>query len=379
MREKNKLLKVSFLFALLIISSGIALLVWEMCKTDSNAAGDIRVDVNAIEHLLDNGEIGKAKEVLGEIEAKQGSSIAFAVILLTSLSLLYILIVFSYIYRNILKPFERMHVFAANVASGDLTGELKQERGLYFGEFTWAFDSMRNEIRKARNAEQESIENNKTVIATLSHDIKTPISAIRTYSEALEANLDKTPEKRAHYLETIINKCDEVARLTEDLFLHSVSELDRISVNTESFDLKKFMNSAVVELNAAGNVAFSADSVSEAMVTADPKRLLQICENIVSNSGKYAHGSKVDISLSTWQNGYELSFRDYGKGIPEENLPFITQKFYRGANSENVPGSGLGLFIVSYLCEKMGAELRISNVYENDICKGLKISIYFFS
>lgn len=71
---------------------------------------------------------------------------------------------------------------------------LNYERSNYFGEFTWAFDSMRREITKARSCEREATENNKTVIATLSHDIKTPISSIRAYAEGLEANLDNTPE-----------------------------------------------------------------------------------------------------------------------------------------------------------------------------------------
>ena len=81
---------------------------------------------------------------------------------------------------------------------------------------------MRKEITKARSCEREAIENNKTVIATLSHDIKTPIASIRAYAEGLEANLDSTYEKRMKYLSILMRKCDEVSKLTNDLFLHSL-------------------------------------------------------------------------------------------------------------------------------------------------------------
>ena len=104
----------------------------------------------------------------------------------------------GYVYFAILRPFEKMKAFAGKIARGDFEDSLRYERSNYFGEFTWAFDSMRTEIIKARACEKEAIENNKTVIATLSHDIKTPIASIRAYTEGLEANMDTTDLEFQH-------------------------------------------------------------------------------------------------------------------------------------------------------------------------------------
>lgn len=112
--------------------------------------------------------------------------------------ILFLLIVFGYINFAILRPFEKMKDFAQNISQGNLEVPLDYARSNYFGKFTWAFDSMRTEITRARACEQEAIKNNKTVISTLSHDIKTPIASIRAYTEGLEAKLDSTPEKRFH-------------------------------------------------------------------------------------------------------------------------------------------------------------------------------------
>lgn len=377
MKAKYKLLGVAVVF-LVLIGALCAFFLWkDSDDVKKSQTSSIKVDINAIDHMLDNGDIDGAKVALQKMEeGNTYNSRSKDIIVSSIVAGVFVIVAYGYIYIRILKPFERMQKFAANVAAGDLDTELRQERGQYFGEFTWAFDSMRSEIKKARRAEAESIENNKTVIASLSHDIKTPISSIRTYSEALEANLDKTPEKRQKYLKTIIDKCDEVSRLTDDLFIHSVSDMDRMSVNPVVIDLKAFFEAKSDELMSFGNVKFKDMGDSKTKVNVDPQRMLQICENIIGNAMKYAPGSDVEISVASGDK-VVVSFRDFGSGIPEENLPFITQKFYRGANVSNIPGSGLGLYIVNYLCTKMGAQLKLSNVYEGEIIKGLLIEIVF--
>lgn len=378
MSVKRKVISITCVFLLLIIVATAAVLLINKSRINKNNQKNITVEVNAIEHQIDSGDIQGAKSNLHELSDTKSNDATALIISIAGISVVFVITIFGYVYVRILKPFERMHDFAANIAAGDLDTELHQERGQYFGEFTWAFDSMRNEIRKAHESEKNSIENNKTVIATLSHDIKTPISSIRSYSEALEANLDKTPEKRQKYLQTIINKCDEVSRLTDDLFIHSVSEMDRLSVNVTAIDIQQFFANSIDEINVGGNVNYKSNLSAKAMIKADPQRLLQICENIVGNANKYAPGSKVDITLlGESDSRVAITFRDYGPGIPEENLPFITQKFYRGNNVETVPGSGLGLYIVNYLTNKMGANLTINNVYDGEFSRGLLVKITF--
>ena len=220
---------------------------------------------------------------------------------------------------------------------------------------------MRKEIIKARAAEREAVENNKTVIATLSHDIKTPVASIRAYAEGLAAHMDTTPEKRMKFAEVIIRKCDEVSALTNDLFLHALSDMDKLEMNMHEVKLCAFMRKAVAELIS------DMDSVrlylpdSEWVISADEKRLMQLTENILNNAAKYGE-MPVDITIRQKDNDtVEINFKDYGNGMKDEDIPFALDKFYRGKNSADKPGAGLGLYIVKYITNKMNGEVRLYN------------------
>lgn len=263
---------------------------------------------------------------------------------------LFLVIVFGYVYVSILRPFDKLKKFAGIIAQGDFSVPLNYERSNYFGDFTWAFDSMRREITKARSCEREAIENNKTVIATLSHDIKTPIASIRAYAEGLEANLCSTPERREKYLRILMRKCDEVSKLTNDLFLHSISDLDKLKISPEEFELCEFLKTIVSEIAVEQKDIILNIPNMEVIVFADKNRMVQITENLINNARKYAK-SNIDITLSCSKGYTDICFRDYGTGIPNEDMPFIFYKFYRGKNCGKEQGSGLGLYIVKYIIE----------------------------
>lgn len=157
-----------------------------------------------------------------------------------------------------------------------------------------------------------------------------------------------------------MRKCDEVSKLTNDLFLHSISDLDKMKVNAEVFEICGFAESVVNEIAGEyGDVRFEKPGFT-ALVSADKNRLTQIIENLINNSRKYAK-TEIDIKL-TRENGYvSIHFTDYGKGIPDSDMPFIFDKFYRGKNAGSEQGSGLGLYIVKYLAEKMGGSVILHN------------------
>ncbi|MCQ2529197.1 MAG: HAMP domain-containing histidine kinase [Saccharofermentans sp.] len=378
MSNKGKVISLGCFLAVIIIIFTSVFIVLDKKETDNANSSKINVDINEINHQIDSGDKEGAKKNLEQLADRTGTSQThtYRYIAMGGTCLLLVVIILTYVYAYILRPFDRLEGFASQVAAGNLDGPLNQEKGQYFGKFTWAFDSMRKEIKKAREAEKTAIDNNKTVIATLSHDIKTPISSIRTYCEALEANLDRTPEKRAMYLNTIMDKCDEVGRLTDDLFVHSVSDMNQLSVTPARIDFKSYMAQTVELLSADDKVRYHDGLSDSVYIKADPARLTQILENLVANSGKYA-GTTVDIKSYVEGSKVITEVRDYGKGIPEENLPFITQKFYRGNNVEGIQGSGLGLYICNYLTDKMGAQLELSNVYDGETCVGFMGKIIF--
>ena len=323
------------------------------------------VDINEISQLIDRGDYDAAKQKTDEYAERLRrepleDSVGINGIVMCILTVIFMAGVFLYVYINILRPFDKMKDYASEIAKGNFDVPLNYERSNYFGAFTWAFDSMRKEIIRSRMAEREAIENNKTVIATLSHDIKTPITSIRAYAEGLEANLDTSPERRSRYLEVMMRKCDEVTALTNDLFLHSISDLNMLQMKPEEFELVPFLKQSISEIGAEHeDVIFRASDISP-LIYADKKRLNQIVENLINNSRKYAK-TIVTVSISLSDDMVSIHFRDKGPGIPDDDMPFITEKFYRGKNAGTENGSGLGLYIVKYIAEQSGGSIELIN------------------
>ncbi len=270
-----------------------------------------------------------------------------------------IITVFVIIYILVLRPFSKLEEFAAEIATGNLDKELKYERVNMFGEFTWAFDHMRREIKKAKKCEQEAVENNKTVIATLSHDIKTPIASIRAYSEALADNMDSTPERRNRYIDVITKKCDEVTKITNDMFIHSLHDLDKLVIKKEKLQIAHVIKETV-EAMSGSSTDIILGEVKECTLIGDSGRIAQVIENLINNARKYAPG---DIHIDTLKDDshYIITVKDFGKGIQPEDMPFIFDKFYRGKNHGDEPGAGLGLFIVKYIMEQMDGKAELIN------------------
>ena len=376
---KGRVLKITVIFSLLLVAATFILALNSGKSDPQDTRSEQLVDINEISQLINRGDYDAAKQKTDEYAERLRrepleDSVGINGIVMCILTVIFMAGVFLYVYINILRPFDKMKDYASEIAKGNFDVPLNYERSNYFGAFTWAFDSMRKEITRSRMAEREAIENNKTVIATLSHDIKTPITSIRAYAEGLEANLDTSPERRSRYLEVMMRKCDEVTTLTNDLFLHSLSDLNMLQMKPEEFELVPFLKQSISEIGAEHeDVIFRASDISP-LIYADKKRLNQIVENLINNSRKYAK-TIVTVSISLSDDMVSIHFRDKGPGIPDDDMPFITEKFYRGKNAGTENGSGLGLYIVKYIAEQSGGSIELINHKNGE--KGLEAVVSF--
>lgn len=392
--------KVLYMAAVsMILVTAVFLVIYVGYKKDYEEAlerannGKIIVALNEVDRLLideDNTGFYKDSQVKDNIDslivdlqddatATYKNDLKYITIFYIT-SMFAIIIIYFVIYIMVLRPFKKLEDFAAEIAEGNLDKDLKYERVNVFGEFTWAFDHMRREIKKARQCEQEAVENNKTVIATLSHDIKTPIASIRAYSEALAENMDSTPERRGRYIDVITKKCDEVTKITNDMFIHSLHDLDKLVIKKEDVNIHEVINETV-EAMEGSSTDIILGQVKECCLKGDAGRIAQVIENLINNARKYAKGNiyiNTEITdMAAGQNDtsysdYIITVKDEGKGIPPEDMPFIFDKFYRGKNHGEEPGAGLGLFIVKYVMEQMDGRVELVN--ESD---GLLVKLIF--
>ncbi len=373
---KSKIILITIVTLLLLTGAMLAITMTMLSFRSDTTNRDEIVALNEIEQLVKADSIktdeqpdslltqairDMQKHLKEQSDTNRNRKLFAYVIIIYTISVTFIIGIFLYVYCVILRPFQKLSGFASEVAGGNFESPLYYERTNLFGAFTWAFDNMRKEVMKARKCEKEAIDNNKTVIATISHDIKTPIASIRAYSEGLQANMDYNTERRQRYLSVIMRKCDEVSKLTNDLFLHSLSDLDRLMMNCESYQARQVIGDILLSVSGDNPRVKIQNEIPETIILIDSRRLEQVFENLIGNAIKYSGDSDIELFFETEGQYLQCHIRDYGDGIIEEDLPFVFDKFYRGRNSRDLPGSGLGLYIVKYIVEQMDGSIRLIN------------------
>ena len=264
------------------------------------------------------------------------------------------------LYFNYIRPFNKLQDFARQVAKGNLDMPLVIHKNNYFGAFTESFDIMREELARARQGEYEANKSKKELVAELSHDIKTPVATIKAMCEVIPFQTDN--ENVLQKTEIIGKKADVIDALITDMFHATLEELQVLNIDSCE-ELSTIILPMIEQMDYLGKIHIHGEC-PECLIYVDKLRLNQVIDNVINNSYKYA-GTDIDIDFGTSRDGGEeniiLTIRDHGEGVLEEDMPLITEKFYRGSNSEGCEGSGLGLYLSQFFMQEMGGEFNCYN------------------
>lgn len=284
---------------------------------------------------------------------KQQFTLVFAVsiLLLSLLCITYIL----YLNTTIFRPFRNMQLFAKHIAKGDLDMPLEMDPNHMFGAFTESFDMMREELAAARHSEYLANKSKKELVASLSHDIKTPVASIKAITELML--LSAGDEKISRQLNTLYSKADQIDHLVTDMFHATMEELNELQVSVTD-EYSRLLTLLIDNANFYERI--TTGPIPECIITVDPLRLQQVIDNIVNNSYKYA-GTSIHIVCEVREAYLEVDIMDYGPGVPDEELPLLFNKFFRGSLAGTQSGSGLGLYISRYLLRKMHGDIVCVN------------------
>lgn len=258
-----------------------------------------------------------------------------------------------YCYIKIIYPFKQLRKFAKNIARGDFDFPLKIQKDNYFGAFTESFDLMREELKIAREGEYQANLSKRELVASLSHDIKTPVATINALCEILELKLTEEESKKKVVI--IHQKAEMIDKLISNMFHATLEELQALKI--QASEQKSTMIPEIFEEMNHLQLIHFVNEISECLIYVDPLRLNQVIDNIVNNSYKYAN-TKIDVTFGETNHYITIHIRDYGLGVEESELAVITQKFYRGSNSKGQNGSGLGLYLAKQFMEGMGGSLE---------------------
>lgn len=268
--------------------------------------------------------------------------------------------------RSILRPLSSLKDAVDEIKEGNLNFEVKSSSRDEIGELCNAFEEMRVKLKESIDMQMQYENNRKELISNISHDLKTPVTAIKGYVEGIMDGVADSPEKMDRYIKTIYRKASDMDRLIDELFLYSKLDLNKLPFNFEKVDIKKYLEDCVEELQLdlekrGVNINLFIDIDANSFVVADRERLKRVIINIVENSVKYMDKAvgTIDLRVSESKNKIIIEFKDNGQGIPKGDLPYIFDRFFRADPSRNTStgGSGLGLAIAKRIIEEHGGRI----------------------
>lgn len=281
-----------------------------------------------------------------------------------------VLCVLLYIRSKIIKPFNEIKNLPYELSRGNLTSGLKESKSRYFGRFVWGLDLLRESLEQQKTKGLQLQKEKKTLVLSISHDIKTPLSTIKLYSKALAKNLYDSEEKRTEIAENINKKADEIENYVSDIIAASQNDFLNIEVNNSDFyleDLIQKIENYYKEKLSLIKTGFEIREYNNCLLKGDIDRTLEAVQNVIENAVKYGNGESIILSFDNEEGCTLLTVRNSGCTLLSNEMPHIFDSFWRGSNSEGKEGSGLGLYICREIMRKMDGEI-FAKIVDNDMC-----------
>lgn len=273
--------------------------------------------------------------------------------------------------RSIIKPLYKLKASANEIKEGNLNFQIETNSKDEIGEVCTAFEEMRARLKESIEVQLQYEENRKELISNISHDLKTPITAIKGYIEGIRDGVADTPEKIAKYINTIYTKTSDVDKLIDELFLYSKLDLHRFPFTFTKININQYVEDCIEELHfhlQEKNIIINHHPTypDPIYVIADVQQLKRVFINIIENAVKYMDkvNGAITIIIEQDESSVIIEVKDNGQGISSEALPYIFDRFYRADPARNIAtgGSGLGLSIAKKIIEEHGGYIRANSV-----------------
>lgn len=281
-------------------------------------------------------------------------------------------IAFTWLYQSIVQPLEKLKRAAVNIKDGNLDFNVITDTEDEIGEVCIAFEEMRIKLKDQIEVSMQYEKDNKELLSNISHDLKTPITAIKGYVEGIRDGVADTPEKMDKYIRTIYNKATDMDKLIDELFLFSKLDSNSMNYSFAKLNLKDYFEDCVddisLDLESRGiSLAYYNHVPEDTIIIADPEQLKRVINNIVGNSVKYMEYGRrghIGIFIKDEPEFVQIEIQDNGKGIAKKELPHIFERCYRTDASRNSSkgGSGLGLSIAKKIIEEHGGKIWANSV-----------------
>ena len=295
------------------------------------------------------------------------------------------LVLTQWIQKGIFTPINQLDIAMQNIADGNLEYMLTTEEKGEIGELYRNYEDMRLRLKESTDEKFEHEQRNKELISNISHDLKTPITAIKGYVEGIMDGVADTPEKMNKYIKTIYDKANDMDRLINELTTYSGIDNNRIPYNFRRINVADYFGDCVEEVGLdleSKNIQLNYDDLVETstQIIADPEQMKRVINNIIGNSVKYMDKEQgiIDIRILDEVDSIRVEIEDNGMGIAAKDLPNVFERFYRTDASRNSSkgGSGIGLSIVKKIIEDHGGYIWATSKEKEGTCMHFVIRKY---
>lgn len=318
------------------------------------------------ESFYDSNSDYLIKKINGEIyrfdyvHSANSSSVVMMMNICFAAAALVVIILLLVLWKKIIKPFERVSRMPFELAKGNLSMPLKADKNDCFGRFLWGLDLLRERLEEQKSRELELQKEKNTLLLSLSHDIKTPLSIIELYAKALDKGLYSDEAKTHRIAQAVNDKCFEINSYVNKIIKASNDDFLNLEVINGEFYLSQVaepINGMYSDKLQLLKINFTLEKFPECILRGDPDRAVEVLQNIIENAVKYGDGSAIDISFAEEEECILISVTNGGCTLSENELPHIFDSFWRGSNVGSVGGSGLGLYICRQLMRRMNGEV----------------------
>lgn len=282
-----------------------------------------------------------------------------------------------WIHKGVFLPIKELNLAMCKIKEGNFDYRLFSDSKGEIGELYRNYEDMRLRLKETTEEQIQQEKKNKELISNISHDLKTPITAVKGYVEGIMDGVADTPEKMEKYIKTIYNKANDMDRLINELTIYSGIDNNRIPYNFHRINVADYFGDCVEEVGLdleSRNIELNYSNMAapETMIIADPEQMKKVINNIISNSVKYMDKPKgvIDIRILDEVDSVRVEIEDNGKGIAQKDLPKIFERFFRTDASRNSlqGGSGIGLSIVKKIIEDHGGYIWATSREEEGTC-----------
>ncbi len=300
---------------------------------------------------------------------------------LVTVMIIYFMMMIMLITKYIFEPISEMKKAAEQIKTGNLNYPIQYNEGNEIGEFCKEFDKMRIRLKDTILEQHELEKRRKRLIASITHDLRTPLTSIKGYVEALQDGIVKDKETYDKYLATINEKSDLLNHLIDDLSVYTKQELGEFTLNIERVHsgrlLNNYFNHKQYDFKYSNIELILNKPFISTYINVDPYRMTQILDNLLSNAKKYAR-SKIIVSTKVIQYHLRISIQDDGEGIPEDFIQNLFDPFFmvnKKKDQKEKGGSGLGLAIVKQLTEAHDGIIIVESVLNQGTTFTIEIPI----